>query len=202
MWRRGLLAGLLLVVAGAGVAAAQDGYYLGSRGNGPEFGLLFRVGRQLWLEPGLYVSVDRYHEDSDSSDFRGRFLALGVAGQLLWTGHEAVVTPVGGLRASIGRSWNHQETVNSISALSYSYVSDYPAMVYRVGAHAGVQIRMSDRAALSFEYVVQGSLTDGTFESTTDYGGLQPVATSTESRTDTELWNSFTFTVRIFRGAR
>jgi hypothetical protein len=103
----------------------------------------------------VFAFVDRYKDDTDSSEFSGHRLRLGLGARVHWAGRPATVMPVGGVGVAVGREWTTTEQVIDLPSFGYRAKTEYPATILSAGANAGVQVRVSDRVALSFEYALR-----------------------------------------------
>lgn len=191
-----------LLLCGVGTAAAQEGVYLGS---GPEFGLVFRLSEKVSLEPGIFVGFGSTREDRDSAQFRYHSGDAGLAAQLRWlAAPAAVLSPVVGFGGEIGREWSSFEddvTYDNLGVpVRYHSEQSTTSLVWTATVRGGVQVRVSSRFAMSFEYVLGGTWTDGTQKLERTYSGTFPPTTSEQSSQRTTYRNGFVWRVRVYRG--
>ena len=199
---RGAIVVTGLLLAGAGPLAAQDGYYLGNGGFGPEAGLVFKVGERTRVEPGVFLAFDRYHDSRDSSSYSGHYWDVGLAGRVLWIASpSAMVSPVGGLSLAVGKSWQSTESDENFGLPGTLHQESSASPWLMMGsAQAGVEVQVSEWAALSFEYALRVRYASGTIETHVSAPFLNQ--DRREGYHYTSVFNAFVWTVRLFRGGR
>jgi len=198
---------LALLLSAPRPLSAQSGYWLGWL-DGPGFGLTLPIGRgHFSVEPGIYLGFNRSSDDLDSSASDYHHTSVGVSAALRWTGHrEAPVSPVAGLLLSAGKSWSHYRNEYGTPLLfAQQSTTDQSTTDVNGSLFVGVQVRVSERASLAFEYSMGVRRSTGTLETERSFSGpppLPPNSSSTQSMRGTSWQNSFGGFVRIYRAPR
>jgi hypothetical protein len=199
---RWALVATALMACGVRDGAGQEGAYLTYGTYGPEAGVILRLGSRLSVEPGLFLSYNRYKDDEDSSSFWNRNIAAGLVAQLRWMGAaDAVVSPVAGLSVGVGRQWVRSKSEYLYGAFAAVSQTRETQMLYLAAVQAGLEVRFSEWVSLSFEYDFGVRHFRGDFERKSSTVPGFTVTVRGDSRT-TVVGNGFNWTVRVYPGRR
>jgi len=195
MRRSVVVLGLLLSVTGP--LRAQSGYYVGSDGLGPELGAVLRLGARVTFEPGVYANIDNYHRSQDSLTDVGHGFSTGLVGQLRWTRRvDGAVSTAFGVEGAVGKTWLHTSDTELLGGSStYSSSTSWHPMEYLAGAIGGVEVRVSERVRVDFEYHLWWRTERGTQTQSDSFG--YPAYTSTGPYRYSEIWNTVAWRLRV-----